>query len=179
MLDIIKRNSTRINTLITDLLESSKPSLLEIERTSIHTLLEETQLLFRDRIVLRKIALQLELPGTELWVELDGKKIKTALLNIITNAIEAMAKTESPVLTITVTDKQDYVSIHICDNGIGMSKKAVSRLFDPFFTGKKSGMGLGMTTTKNILDSHKAKIRVESQLEVGTTFFIQIPKKYV
>ncbi len=176
MLDIIKRNSERINNLITDLLESSKPSVLEIEPTSIFTLIAETQLLFQDRIVLRKIELELDLPSEDLQVNLDSNKMKTAILNIVTNAIEAMAQTESPHLTIGVTETPDHVTLRIQDNGIGMSPKAVSRLFDPFFTGKKSGMGLGMTTTKNILDSHKAKVRVESTLGEGTTFFIDLPK---
>ncbi|MCZ8217753.1 MAG: ATP-binding protein, partial [Cyclobacteriaceae bacterium] len=76
------------------------------------------------------------------------------------------------VLTINTALKDDTVTISIHDNGKGIPQEDLNKLFDPFFTAKKSGMGLGLTSVKNILNSHSANIEVNSEPGVGTTFYI-------
>ena len=91
----------------------------------------------------------------------DDEKLKIALLNIILNAIEAMRENEG-ILSISL-DSQDHKHIiSITDNGIGIPEENIPKLFEPYFTSKRNGMGLGLASTLNILQAHKAMIEVKS-----------------
>ena len=101
----------------------------------------------------------------------DRQKIKIALLNIIVNAIESMTE-GSGKLTLKTARKGNFNTISIGDNGIGMDKESLSKIFDPFYTGKQNGTGLGLTNSQNIIFNHKGKINVRSEIRKGTTFSI-------
>ncbi|MEZ4900965.1 MAG: PAS domain S-box protein [Spirosomataceae bacterium] len=153
--DIIRRNSKRINGLITELLNSFKPQHTILEQTSIHDLLDATLEDATDRLNLKKIALQ-KVYGEECWLPLDKPKMKIAFLNFILNAIEAMEE-EKGILTISthIADKACYVEIK--DNGSGIDPKDLNRLFEPYFTSKPNGLGLGLAATLTILQSYRPK----------------------
>ncbi|MCD6064375.1 MAG: domain S-box protein, partial [Flavipsychrobacter sp.] len=104
----------------------------------------------------------------------DKEKLKLALLNIVINAIEAMEE-QKGTLTITLTQHQQQAVLKIADDGCGISEENITRLFEPYFTQKRNGMGLGLAFTLNILQSHKATVEVASKLEQGTTFTITFP----
>jgi signal transduction histidine kinase len=86
-------------------------------------------------------------------------------------AIEAMLPGKG-VLQIDAVLLEGTLTLSISDNGKGIPASELGKLFDPFFTSKESGMGLGLTSTKNILNSHNAQIEVKSELNKGTTFYI-------
>jgi signal transduction histidine kinase len=111
---------------------------------------------------------------TPVWIEADAEKLKLAFLNIIINAIEAMPE-DNGQLTIEVDTDEGMQIVKIADNGSGISEENLSRLFEPYFTSKRNGMGLGLATTLNILQSHKAHIEVASALNKGTYFTITFP----
>lgn len=171
--EIINRNSGRINELITKLLNSAKPSDVELQAVNPNLIIEETISLCMDRIRLQEVELQEEYCSNPRNILFDSEKIKIAFLNIITNAIEAMDETENPTLKITTCQGEggDF-TVSIFDNGKGMDEKTLSQLFDPFFTGKSTGMGLGMTTTQNIIKAHNGSIEVQSEPEKGSVFKI-------
>jgi signal transduction histidine kinase len=104
----------------------------------------------------------------------DREKLKLALLNIVINAIESMAEHKGQLVMQLVQAGQKAV-LTISDNGCGISEENVPRLFEPYFTQKRNGVGLGLTFTLNILQSHQAKIDVSSVLGQGTTFVISFP----
>jgi signal transduction histidine kinase len=108
---------------------------------------------------------------------MDREKMKIALLNIVINAVEAM-QPGNGVLKISTENKNGYIIASISDNGKGIAHDDLEKLFDPFYTDKPAGMGLGLTSTKNILNSHSAEIEVTSAPGEGTTFFIsfKLPK---
>jgi signal transduction histidine kinase len=81
---------------------------------------------------------------------------------------------EKGMLTINSSVENKVLTVSIADNGKGIFKGDLGKLFDPFFTSKQSGMGLGLTSTKNILNSHSATVDVKSEVGVGTTFYIQL-----
>lgn len=170
-LDIIKRNSSRIEQLITDMLKSSKPKQLNKEQLSINEVLEETIGFTDDRLKLRGIKLTTSFADDLPQLSVDKEQLKTAFLNIIINAIEAMEENNGE-LTITTQSGTDHILVCVADNGTGIPEDEIRKLFDPFFTGKQGGMGLGLTSTQNILNSHKAQIDVESEVGEGTTFKI-------
>ncbi len=180
-LEIIERNSTRINKLINDMLEISKPKSLSLVKTNLGLVVKDAVALIQDRLTLREVGLRMEMKiDPELY--LDAKHLSIAFLNILTNAVEAMETIEEPMLSISVDEAKEKGEIELCfeDNGIGMSQDQVENLFEPFSTGKSNGLGLGMTTTQNVLRDHGARILVESQLGEGSRFrifFKQKPRK--
>jgi len=172
-IEIIKRNGRRINDLITELLQSSKPSEVKAARHSINKVLDDTIALASDRAVLKNINIVKNYSHDICDVTVDQEKMKVAFLNIIINAIEAMPE-KGGVLTITTTAKDDRCIITIEDNGTGISKDNIGKLFEPYFTGKPNGVGLGLATTHNILQSHNAGIEVDSEPGTGTKFIISL-----
>jgi len=170
-LDIISRNSTRINQLITELLNSSKPTQIEVKECSVNDLLDDTLQLAIDRVHLKKIKLVKEYENNIPAVMLDAEKIKTALLNLIINAVEAMEE-EKGILTLRTRQAANRCVIEVQDNGSGISKENLENLFVPFFSKKSKGMGLGLTAAQNIIISHKGTIDVESTVGKGTKFTV-------
>jgi PAS domain S-box-containing protein len=172
-LDIIKRNVKRIDLLLNELLQSAKPAEIKKVRQSINTILDETLLLATDRILLKNISLIKEYSRNVCDVNIDESKIKIAFLNLIINAVEAMPP-EGGVLKVRTFAKDGRCIITIEDNGMGIKKENLGRLFEPYYTGKPNGLGLGLATTHNILQSHDATIDVESEEGKGTRFMISI-----
>jgi signal transduction histidine kinase len=100
--------------------------------------------------------------------------MRIAITNILVNATEAM-RAETGELSITILSKWNLHVIEIKDNGCGISEENIKKLFQPYFTTKTAGLGLGLAATSAILQSHKAEIEVLSTLGTGTTFLIKIP----
>lgn len=171
--DIIRRNSKRINVLITELLNSFKPQEAILRRISIHDLLEQTLSEAEDRLSLKRIKL-IKKYGEDCLLLLDEPKIKIALLNLIINAIEAMEESKGELtLSTHIVGSSCYVEVQ--DNGSGISPENLNRLFEPYFTSKTNGLGLGLAATLTILQSHRATVEVESEEGKGTTFTVMFP----
>lgn len=173
--DIIGRNVDRIGQLITEMLNSSKPRELDRKKQNFNTIVKETLQLISDRIKLKRMRLETNFSADDCLALLDNDQVKTALLNILVNAVEAMEEGKG-VLSVRTHCTDSRVYIEVSDNGGGINEADRQRLFDPFFTGKSGGMGLGLTATQNIINSHKGSIEVESQLGLGTTFRLFFPK---
>ena len=127
-----------------------------------------------DRLTLKRIKLQVSYPNSEVDILADAEKLKLALLNIVINAVEAMEELEG-MLSISVQRTNNSAVLVISDNGCGISEENISRLFEPYFTQKRNGVGLGLTFTLNILQAHKANIEVTSAPGTGTAFNITFP----
>jgi signal transduction histidine kinase len=173
MLEMINRNSTRINLLITDLLNSTKFTDLVYQKISVNQLLDETLELAHDRIQLKNITLLKNYSGDICDIAVDIERIKIAFLNIIVNAIEAMEPGKG-ILQLKTLSKDDKCVVLISDNGPGIAEESQSKIFEPYFTNKPKGTGLGLTNTQNIILNHKGHIAFESKKGEGTTFTIQL-----
>jgi signal transduction histidine kinase len=97
------------------------------------------------------------------------------LLNILINAIEAVSERGEVSIKTKLTEEECIIVI--LDNGLGIEQDQLSELFDPFYTGKKKGLGLGLTSTLSILNSHGANIEVKSELGQGTKFTITFKRE--
>ncbi len=169
---MIKRNSTRINQLISDLLNSTKFSELTYEKISVNDLMDETLKEAQDRIALTNVTVVKKYNPGVCDIDVDKAKIKIALLNIIINALEAMENKEGSVLTLETKGENDKCKVIISDNGSGLDADAATRLFEPYFTSKPNGNGLGLTNTQNIILNHKGEISVETKKGNGASFTI-------
>lgn len=171
LLDMVKRNSLRINQLISDLLNATKFSELKFEKTSLNDILDQALELAEDRISLEHTKVEKNYANDICDIEVDEEKIKIAFLNIIVNALEAM-EPGNGVLKITTERMGRQCRVTFDDNGKGMNEEEMSKLFEPFFTSKDKGNGLGLTNTQNVILNHKGKIEVESIEGKGTVFTV-------
>ena len=133
--------------------------------------MEESVAAALDRVMLKNIALQVNYYETDALIMADLTQLKIAFLNIIINAIEAMKEDEGQLLIDIRSKGMKYV-VSITDNGSGIGEEDISKLFEPYFTSKPKGMGLGLASTLNIIQSHKAMVEVSSVIDAGTTFSI-------
>jgi len=175
-LDIVGRNSSRINELIKELLNSSRPSEMQMKESVLQSVIDEIVNISKDRISLKNIDLQVDYPGDLIIVFWDADKIVLALLNILTNAIEAIEHNNGRISILVKKDK-DNIIIEITDNGSGISEENLPRLFEPYYTSKRNGIGLGLASTLNIVQVHGGSIEVSSELNKFTTFNILLPVK--
>jgi PAS domain S-box-containing protein len=173
-LDIINRNSQRIGAIITELLDSSRPAEMFMEKRALQEIMDESIAAALDRIILQKVKLQVKYIETPAYIWADKEKLKIAFLNVIINAVEAMMGKEE-ALDITIESQPMQHIVKIKDRGCGINDEDLSRLFEPYFTSKRNGLGLGLAATLNILQSHKAKIEVNSIVNEGTLFTITFP----
>ena len=168
--DMIARNSNRINKLVSELLNSTRASELNFGEVSINELLDESLDLASDRISLKHIEIVKNYDSDICKIKIDKEKIKIVFLNLIVNAIEAMESSGQLVLASRAENKKCIVTIQ--DNGIGMDKEQMARLFEPYFSTKKDGNGLGLANAQNIILSHEGSITAESEKGKGTSFII-------
>ena len=172
LFDMVIRNSQRINQLITELLSATRFAELSYISGSVNTLLDEALAMAKDRIELNHITVEKNYGNDLSNISVDPEKIKIAFLNLIVNAIEAMEPNKG-VLQINTRVEDDNCVIEITDNGFGMTEEHLNKLFEPYFTTKTNGNGLGLTNTQNIILNHKGYISVNSKPGEGTTFVIK------
>lgn len=172
-LDIIARNSRRINELINELLSATKFTDLHYEEILVDELLDESLKEAFDRAQLSQVSIERNYTAENVWVNVDKTRMKIALLNIIVNALEAITG-EQGRLSLDTSVVNNHCLITIRDNGKGMDGETLAKVFDPYFTSKSNGNGLGMTNTQNIILNHKGKIEVFSEEGKGTSFVISL-----
>lgn len=172
--DIMNRSAGRIGSIISELLDTALPTQIVFKNNILQEVVEESVLAAKDRIQLKKLKLVMDLPEENILISADKEKLKIAFLNIIINAVEAMEEGRGVLLLKAVPLPNQTVEVYIKDNGMGIPQEYLARLFEPYFTAKKNGLGLGLAATLNILQGHKASIDVRSVLQEGTVFCITL-----
>ncbi len=172
LFDIVNRNSRRINQLISELLDATRFTELNFAPVLINTLLDEALELAKDRIDLNHIKVEKKYSDDICKISVDAGKVKIAFLNLIVNAIEA-TEPHKGTLKILTKGEDDKCVVEITDNGHGMTDEQLNKVFEPYFSTKEKGNGLGLTNTANIILNHKGDIAVNSKPGEGTTFIIK------
>ncbi|MCG8699462.1 MAG: ATP-binding protein, partial [Bacteroidales bacterium] len=113
----------------------------------------------------------------KLLVQADGEQLKRVFINIIKNAIQAIPPNRSGEIKVDLIQKTNTYEVCVSDNGKGIPEDIHDKLFQPNFTTKSSGMGLGLSIVKKILDQFDAQIRFETKPGIGTTFYIELKKE--
>ena len=147
--------------------------ILQYEEIRVDELLDESLKEAFDRAQLSQVSIEKNYSAEMVWLNVDRTRMKIALLNIIVNAMEAITG-EQGQLSLDTSIVNNHCLITIRDNGKGMDGETLAKVFDPYFTSKSNGNGLGMTNTQNIILNHKGKIEVFSEEGKGTSFVISL-----
>jgi signal transduction histidine kinase len=174
-LDIITRASARINNLTADLLAYYQTDEVLVENYSVHQLIDDVLATTIDRIKLKNITVRKYYTLLDAKILVNKQNMKMALTNILINAIDAMSSKNGELSLITKSMNGKCI-VEINDNGIGISKENLKNIFKPYFSNKPGGMGLGLSTTLNILQSNHVAVNVQSEEGSGTTFILSFKK---
>jgi len=178
LLRIISEESMRLNKIVDDFLKFARPNEPHFQQVDLHLLIQETILLFKNRF--QDITVQLDLDATLPLIPCDPDQIRQVLVNLLINAIEAMPQGGLLAISTGILNDRNNnsnVTIKIRDSGVGIPDIDLKRIFQPFFTTKKDGVGMGLAVCERIIQNHDGSIQVKSQLGVGTEFLISFPIK--
>ena len=168
---IVANEVDKINSLIEQLLEFAKPAALKISVVDIHSLMDYTLNLLSGEMIKSNIKLIKNYTKGDASVKADPNKLKHVFFNIIKNGIEAMKG--GGILTVT-TSRDERFKINISDIGYGINEKDLARIFEPFYSTKEKGAGLGLAVVQSIIDEHRGSVSVKSSKGLGTTFTISL-----
>lgn len=166
----------RLEGMIKQLIELKAMGVPHTERTASNDIIREALGSFEKKLKDMNIEIKTELMDKPSIIPADRNKLITAISNLIDNAIEAMGKTPR-VLRIFSRVRNEHMEIMVSDTGKGIPEDKLKYIFDPFFTSKIYGPGLGLTFARRIVQEHKGTISVESRLGKGTTVTIRLPLK--
>lgn len=173
-LEIILQNVASLERMVTELIELKGATIAFREPLDIHTLIRESLALFEEEIRTREITVTLLLMDNPPQLAVDRVNFSRAIFNIIENAIEAM-EDQPRHLTITTAGDGGFFEICFQDSGKGIDRDKIKSIYDPFFTSKTYGPGLGLTFALRTVQNHNGMIAVESEPSQGTTFTIRLP----
>jgi two-component system, sporulation sensor kinase E len=170
---IARSEISRLDSIVTQFLRAIRPSKPQLHRENINTIVEEAVRFFSPEIEARDIVVEQELRSDLPLLELDREQMKQAFYNVIKNSFEAMKR--HGVLRIR-TDRDDtHVLVTFTDTGGGISAENLSRVFEPYFTTKPSGTGLGLLIVRRIVREHGGELSVESSEDKGLTLVLRLP----
>lgn len=172
-IEIIERNAERINYLITELIDCARPPKLELKPYDIHRLIDDILGSTQHKIISQRISVIKRFTSESSIITMDNEHIERVFLNIILNAIDAMPK--GGELTIVTETDGNFFVVKIQDTGAGIPEEDIIRIFDPFFSTKAGGVGLGLTVCYGIVVSHGGTIEVESKPKEGSIFTVSFP----
>jgi two-component system sensor histidine kinase AtoS len=172
--DIIIREVDGMNRIISELLSLVRPHPLNLEAASLNQLVEETLFLAPDSAGKGRIGFVTELAAALPLAEVDRGQIKQVLLNVLVNATQAIAGPGTVTIT-TALHGAGEVSVRVRDTGCGIPAEVRERIFDPFFSTKPTGTGLGMAVARRIIEAHQGRIEVASAVGEGTSITLILP----
>jgi two-component system, NtrC family, sensor histidine kinase PilS len=174
LLQIVTRESDRLNGIITDFLAYSRGKQYQFSKVDLIPLLDDTLTLLEHRLLVQNsgIAIQKKYGVTEAEVLADGDKLKQVFWNFCENAVRAMSK--GGTLSVTVKGIEDDWQIEFADTGQGMSPQISEKIFEPFQSGFDGGTGLGLAIVYQIVQAHEGKVWVRSKPGLGSVFVLRL-----
>ena len=174
LVEVSKRELTRLDRIITQFLRAIRPSLPDRRPVEMERLLDETLALMKHEIANRRILVECKSAKRVPTVPADETQVKQAFFNIIKNALQAMESEGILKISIEVTSR--FVSVCFADNGPGISSEDLGAIYEPYRTTKEEGSGLGLMIVQRILRDHGGEIEISSTPEHGTAFTLHFPR---
>jgi PAS domain S-box-containing protein len=170
---VLNEEVERLNRIVVEFLFAVRPMNLELREGDINRIISQVMEFVRYEMEQSKIMCLLELDEELPGILLDERYMKQALLNLLTNAKAAMPK--GGVLTVATNHADNEIKISVCDTGIGINEENLAKIFEPYFTTKDTGTGLGLTQVYKIIREHQGEITVDSAPNQGSEFKIILP----
>lgn len=174
--EIIIEETDRLNRIVTEFLDFARPQTPKLTSSKIKSVIEKNLEFLRPEMERYHIEVFRKYVTDENTILVDPDLLYRALLNVFINAIQAMP--DGGRLTIeldSLHDKRDGISIKVTDTGSGISEEHMKKIFNPFFTTKERGSGLGLSIVKNIIESHNGFVEIRSKPGLGTSVIIRLP----
>jgi two-component system, sporulation sensor kinase E len=173
-LKVIDEEIERLNAIVVDFLFAVRPMDVRLRLENVNDVINDVLNFVTHELEQHGIKIERNLEEFLPKLRLDENLLKQALLNIIKNAMNVL-EVSGGVLAVSTKLLGDHVALTIHDNGIGMDEATLSKIFEPYFTTKPSGSGLGLTMVFKVVKEHSGEISVSSKLGEGTTFTITLP----
>jgi PAS domain S-box-containing protein len=172
-LDVAKGEINRLDYIITQFLQAIRPVPPQLKPDSLNDVVEKTLDLLRPELDNRGLTVATKLARRLAAAPIDSMQLQQVLVNLIKNAMQAMTK--GGTLTLQTGENDDGVWISVTDTGGGIPQEQIKRIFEPFYTTKKKGSGLGLMIVQRIVRAHNGRIELESHVGRGSTFRIWLP----
>jgi two-component system sensor histidine kinase PilS (NtrC family) len=174
LLEIVTRESQRLNGIITDFLTYSRGKQYHFEKADLVRLVEDTLTLMRHRMTTENTGITIEsrFAVPEAWVLADGDKIKQVFWNFAQNAVRAMR--DGGTLKVSIERQGDDWQVSFADTGTGMTPQQTEKLFEPFQSNFEGGTGLGLAVVYQIVQAHEGKVFARSKPGQGTTLILRL-----
>jgi len=175
LLQIVIRESDRLNNIITDFLAYSRGKQYRFERVDLIPLLQDTLTLLEHRLTAENAGIDLKrnFPKSEAWVLADGDKLKQVFWNFCENAVRAMKKTGG-TLTVALAERGSDWEMSFADTGPGINPQQTEKIFEPFQSNFEGGTGLGLAIVYQIVQAHEGKVWARSEVGKGTSFVVRL-----
>ncbi len=173
MTRFIVGETDRLNRLVSTLLESARPRPPEFALRDVHPIIEHALELLTQRAAQRQITLTVELHATRSILLCDGEQLLQVILNLVLNALQILPE-DGAVVVRSATDAEHLI-VEVADNGPGIPPEIRIRVFDPFFTMREGGMGLGLTVVQQIINAHSGTIIISESSQGGVCFRCAFP----
>ncbi len=174
MLGFINSETTRLNDLVTTLLNSSKTRELHFVQHDLAAVIEHILELLHATATKKHIQIDFQKPNSPCILAYDWDQMLQVFLNLVMNAIQHTPETGS--IRITLRDEVNHLLVLVTDTGSGISDEYKARIFEPFFTKRQDGIGLGLMVVQQIIHAHQGEIKVSDSSSGGACFTIQLPK---
>ena len=171
--DIIVEESSRLNNIITDFLNFAKPRNPSFTPCRVEEVLEKNLTFLAPQLEARNHRIQKSYQADLPEISADSAMLYQAFLNILINAVQAMP--DGGLISIDVRANHEAVDVAFADDGQGISEDLLEKIWDPFFTTKEKGTGLGLKIVRNIIDLHGGNIRIRNRSEGGALVTIRLP----
>jgi len=172
-LDVAKGEIHRLDYIVTQFLGAIRPAPLQLKLFSLNNVVEKTLELLRPEIENRGVTVKMKLARNLTATPVDATQLQQVLVNLVKNAAQAM--TTGGTLTLQTGETSDGVWVSVADTGGGIPQEQINRIFEPFYTTKKKGSGLGLMIVQRIVRAHNGRIELESNVGKGTTFRVWLP----
>jgi signal transduction histidine kinase len=170
---IIKEETARLNSIVSEFLKFARPPSPKVEPTSINNLVESTFRLVQKEAQQAQIQIRKNLDSRLPFASLDKDQIRQVLLNVYLNAIQAMP--DGGILQISTHSSRKNAIIEIADSGIGIEEDELQHIFNPFFSTKSDGTGMGLSVSYQLVENHGGRISAKANISEGLTFTIELP----
>lgn len=172
-LSVAKGEIHRLDYIVTQFLQAIRPAPLQIKSASLNDVAQKTIQLLRPELDNRGISVKTKLARQLPESPIDPVQIQQTLVNLVKNAMQAM--TRGGTLTLQTGEGSEAVWVSVADTGGGIPQEQINRIFEPFYTTKKKGTGLGLMIVQRIVRAHGGRIELESHVGSGTTFRLWLP----